>query len=207
MPTIDLVDLQKKKVGTIDLSPQVFGCEPRVALVHEAVVMQQACERQGTASTLRRGEVSGSGKKPWKQKHTGRARAGSIRSPVWRHGGIVFGPHPRSYAYSIPKKKYHAALRSALSARLADGAVMVLSDLSIAEPKTKLLAKVLTHLGLTSTTLIILGEESTAIERAARNLPDVKLVTPETLNVYDVLRYQSIVIPERVLSRVQEVWS
>src|SRR5213080_4748255 len=147
MPTVDVVDLKRQKVGTVDLPEEVFGCKLHTALVHEAVVMQQACERQGTASTLRRGEVSGSGKKPWKQKHTGRARAGSIRSPVWRHGGIVFGPHPRSYAYSIPKKKYHAALRSALSARLADGAVVVLSDLSIAEPKTKLLAQALASLG------------------------------------------------------------
>ena len=105
MPTIDLVDLQKKKVGTVDLSPQVFGCESRAALVHEAVIMQRACERRGTASTLRRGEVSGSGKKPWKQKHTGRARAGSLRSPVWRHGGSVFGPKPRSYAYSMPEEE------------------------------------------------------------------------------------------------------
>jgi large subunit ribosomal protein L4 len=169
--------------------------------------MQQACERQGTASTLRRGEVSGSGKKPWKQKHTGRARAGSVRSPIWRHGGIVFGPRPRSYAYSIPKKKYHAALRSALSARLAEGAVMVLSDLSLPEPKTKLLAKMLTKLGLTSKTLIVLGNDGGSIERAARNLSDVKLTTPESLNVYDVLRYHAIVIPEGVLSRLQEVWS
>lgn len=207
MATIDVYDLNKKKVRSVELHDGVFGVEADPQLVHTAVVMQQACERQGTASTLRRSEVSGSGKKPWKQKHTGRARAGSVRSPVWRHGGIVFGPRPRSYAYSIPKKKYHAALRSALSARLADGAVMVLSDLSIPQPKTKLLAKVLEHLGLTASILIIVGEEGTPIERAARNLPRVKLVTPESLNVYDVLRYQAIVIPEPVLSRVQEVWS
>lgn len=207
MAIVDVLDLNKKKVGSVELHDGVFGVKADPQLVHTAVVMQQACERQGTASTLRRGEVSGSGKKPWKQKHTGRARAGSVRSPVWRHGGIVFGPHPRSYAYSIPKKKYHAALRSALSARLADGAVMVLSDFSIAEPKTKLLAKALTHLGLSATTLIIIGEDGGMLERAARNLPDVKLVTPEALNVYDVLRYQTIVIPERVLARVQEVWS
>ena len=131
MPTIDLVDLQKKKVGTVDLSPQVFGSEPRAALVHEAVVMQRACERRGTASTLRRGEVSGSGKKPWKQKHTGRARAGSLRSPVWRHGGSVFGPKPRSYAYSMPKKKYRIALQSALSAKVAENKLFVVSDLSL----------------------------------------------------------------------------
>jgi large subunit ribosomal protein L4 len=207
MAIIDVLDLNKKKVGSVELHDGVFGVEADPQLVHTAVVMQQACERQGTASTLRRSEVSGSGKKPWKQKHTGRARAGSVRSPVWRHGGIVFGPHPRSYAYSIPKKKYHAALRSALSARLADGAVMVLSDLSIPQPKTKLLAKVLEQLGLTANILIVVREEGAPLERAARNLPQVKLVTPESLNVYDVLRYQAIVIPERVLSRVQEVWS
>jgi large subunit ribosomal protein L4 len=207
MAIVDVLDLSKKKVGSVELHDGVFGVKADPQLVHTAVVMQQACERQGTASTLRRGEVSGSGKKPWKQKHTGRARAGSVRSPVWRHGGIVFGPHPRSYAYSIPKKKYHAALRSALSARVADGAVMVLSDLSIAAPKTKLLAQALADLGLSATTLIVIGEDGGMLERAARNLPDVKLVTPETLNVYDVLRYQAIVIPERVLPRVQEVWS
>src|SRR5512145_3219295 len=115
MPTVDVVDWQNKKVGTVELAPSVFGCELHTALVHEAVVMQRACERQGTASTLRRGAVAGSGKKPWKQKHTGRARAGSIRSPVWRHGGSVFGPKPRDYSYSMPKKKYRTALQSALS--------------------------------------------------------------------------------------------
>lgn len=207
MAIVDVLDLNKKKVGSVELHDGVFGVKADPQLVHTAVVMQQACERQGTASTLRRGEVSGSGKKPWKQKHTGRARAGSVRSPIWRHGGIVFGPRPRSYAYSIPKKKYHAALRSALSARLAEGAVMVLSDLSLPEPKTKLLAKMLTKLGLTSKTLIVLGNEGGSIERAARNLSDVKLTTPESLNVYDVLRYHAIVIPEGVLSRLQEVWS
>src|SRR5512146_3543062 len=129
MPTVDVVDLKKKKVGTVELPAEVFGCAPHTALGHEAVIMQRACERQGTASTLRRGEVAGSGKKPWKQKHTGRARAGSIRSPVWRHGGSVFGPKPRSYAYTMPKKKYRAALQSALSAKLADGQVVIVSNL------------------------------------------------------------------------------
>lgn len=207
MAMVDVLDLNKRKVGSVELHDGVFGVKADPQLVHTAVVMQQACERQGTASTLRRGEVSGSGKKPWKQKHTGRARAGSIRSPIWRHGGIVFGPRPRSYAYSIPKKKYHAALRSALSARLAEGAVMILSDLSIPQPKTKLLAQALATLGLTSKTLIVLGADGASLERAARNLRDVKLTTPESLNVYDVLRYHAIVIPEGVLSRLQEAWS
>src|SRR5262247_2163090 len=129
MPTVDVVDLKKQKVGSVNLPEEVFGCKLHTTLVHEAVVMQRACERQGTASTLRRGEVSGSGKKPWKQKHTGRARAGSLRSPVWRHGGSVFGPKPRSYAYSMPKKKYRAALQSALSAKVVESKLFVVSDL------------------------------------------------------------------------------
>ncbi|TAJ22729.1 MAG: 50S ribosomal protein L4 [Nitrospirae bacterium] len=207
MPTVDVVDSQKRKVGSIELRDGVFGVEANESLVHAAVVMQQACERQGTASTLRRGEVSGSGKKPWKQKHTGRARAGSIRSPVWRHGGTVFGPKPRSYAYGMPKKKYREALRSALSDKLTQGGITVVSDLSIAEPKTKLLLKVLTQLGLAAKTLIVAGEDRVELERAARNLADVKLVRPENLNVYDVLRYESILIPERELARVHECWA
>ncbi|HXF92001.1 MAG TPA: 50S ribosomal protein L4 [Nitrospiraceae bacterium] len=207
MPTVDVVDLNKRKVGTVVLPEEVFGCKPQYALVHEAVVMQLACERQGTASTLRRGEVSGSGKKPWKQKHTGRARAGSIRSPLWRHGGTVFGPKPRSYAVAMPKRKYRAALQSALSARLSDGGVTVVSDFVLAEPKTKLLAKVLAGLGLLSSTLIVAGESHHDLARAARNLPAVKLVRPEELNVYDVLRYDAILIPERELARVKEAWS
>lgn len=207
MPTVDVLDIHKRKVGSVELHDGVFGVEADVPLVHTAVVMQQACARQGTASTLRRGEVSGSGRKPWKQKHTGRARAGSIRSPIWRHGGVVFGPRPRSYAYSLPKKKYRAALQSALSAKLAAGGIVVVSALTLEEPKTRRLAKVLAQMGLTGKTLIVIGEGRTDLERAARNLREVKLIKPEELNVYDVLRHDSIVIPERELLRVQEVWS
>ena len=207
MPTVDVLDIHKRKVGSVELHDGVFGVEADGPLVHTAVVMQQACARQGTASTLRRGEVSGSGRKPWKQKGTGRARAGSIRSPIWRHGGVVFGPRPRSYAYSLPKKKYRAALRSALSAKLAAGGIVVVSALTLEEPKTRLLAKVLAQMGLTGKTLIVIGEGRTDLERAARNLREVKLIKPEELNVYDVLRHDSIVIPERELLRVQEVWS
>lgn len=207
MPTVDVLDIHKRKVGSVELHDGVFGVEADGPLVHTAVVMQQACARQGTASTLRRGEVSGSGRKPWKQKHTGRARAGSIRSPIWRHGGVVFGPRPRSYAYSLPKKKYRAALRSALSAKLAAGGIVVVSALTLEEPKTRRLAKVLAQMGLTGKTLIVIGEGRTDLERAARNLREVKLIKPEELNVYDVLRHDAIVIPERELLRVQEVWS
>jgi large subunit ribosomal protein L4 len=207
MPTVDVVDLKNKKVGTIELPQEVFGCEPRTALVHEAVIMQRACERQGTASTLRRGEVSGSGKKPWKQKHTGRARAGSIRSPVWRHGGSVFGPKPRSYAYTMPKKKYRAALQSALSGKLAERKLIVVSDLSLDQPKTKLLAQALAQFSGGEYALIIAGDGQSGVLQAARNLPAVKVVSPDQLNVYDVVRAQVVVIPERELGRVKEVWS
>ncbi len=207
MPTVDVVDLQNKKVGTVELPQEVFGCEPRPVLVHEAVVMQRACERQGTASTLRRGEVSGSGKKPWKQKHTGRARAGSLRSPVWRHGGTVFGPKPRSYAYTMPKKKYRAALQGALSGKLTDNRLIVVSDLSLSQPKTKLLAKALTQFGQGEHVLLVAGEGQSGVLQAARNLAGVKVVSPEHLNVYDVVRAQVVVIPERELGRVKEVWS
>src|SRR4051812_38440084 len=207
MPTVDVVDLKNKKVGTIELPQEVFGCEPRTALVHEAVIMQRACERQGTASTLRRGEVSGSGKKPWKQKHTGRARAGSVRSPVWRHGGSVFGPKPRSYAYTMPKKKYRAALQSALSGKLAERKLIVVSDLSLDQPKTKLLAQALTQFSGGDYALIIAGEGQSGVLQAARNLSAVKVVSPDQLNVYDVVRAQVVVIPERELGRVKEVWS
>ncbi|ULA64474.1 MAG: hypothetical protein LZF86_130077 [Nitrospira sp.] len=207
MPTVDVVDLQSKKVGTVDLPQAVFGCEPRASLVHEAVVMQRACERQGTASTLRRSEVSGSGKKPWKQKHTGRARAGSLRSPVWRHGGIVFGPKPRDYSYTMPKKKYRAALQSALSAKLADGKVIVVSDFSLAQPKTKLLAKALDQFGLGETALLVAADTQVAMSQAARNLSSVKVVSAGQLNVYDVVRAGVVVIHEGELARVAEVWS
>ncbi len=207
MPTVDVIDLHRQRVGSVELKDAVFGAPPAPAVVYEAVVMQRACERQGTASTRTRGEVSGSGRKPWKQKHTGRARAGSIRSPIWRHGGTVFGPKPRSYAYAIPKKKYRAALRSALSARLADGGILVVSDLALPEAKTQVLAKTLAQLGVRGGALIVAAASRVGLERAARNLAGVKLVDPESLNVYDVLRYPTILIPERELARIQEIWS
>lgn len=207
MPTIDLVDLKKKKLGTVELSAQVFGCEPRAALVHEAVVMQRACERRGTASTLRRGEVSGSGKKPWKQKHTGRARAGSLRSPVWRHGGSVFGPKPRSYAYSMPKKKYRAALQSALSAKVAAGNLFVVADISLEQPKTKFLAQALTGFGGGAEVLLVAGKSQSGIIQAAGNLASVKVLGADQLNVYDVVRAQVVVVSEHELAAINEVWS
>ncbi len=207
MPTVDVLDLNRRKVGSAELPAEVFGCKAHTVLVHEAVIMQRACERQGTASTLRRGEVSGSGKKPWKQKHTGRARAGSLRSPVWRHGGSVFGPKPRSYAFNMPKKKYRAALQSALSAKVTDGHLFVVSSLSLEQPKTKVLAKALAQFASSSPVLVIAGEGQTGLAQAARNLAKVSVVTPDRLNVYDIVRAGAILIPERELARVKEVWA
>ena len=207
MPTVDVFDLNRRKVGSAELPAEVFGCKPHTALVHEAVIMQRACERQGTASTLRRGEVSGSGKKPWKQKHTGRARAGSLRSPIWRHGGSVFGPKPRSYAFSMPKKKYRAALQSALSSKVTDGHLFVVSSLSLEQPKTKVLVKALEQFAAGSQVLVIAGEGQTGLTQAARNLAKVNVVAPDRLNVYDIVRAGTIVIPEREVARVKEVWA
>ncbi|MBM4138310.1 MAG: 50S ribosomal protein L4 [Nitrospira sp.] len=207
MPTVDVVDLENKKVGTVKLPQEVFGCELRAALVHEAVIMQRACERQGTASTLRRGEVQGSGKKPWKQKHTGRARAGSVRSPVWRHGGSIFGPKPRNYAYSMPKRKYRAALQSALSAKVAESKLVVLSDLSLQELKTKVLAQALGRLSGGGHVLVVIGKEQSSVMRAARNLAAVQVLSIDQLNVYDIVRAGMIVVSQRELGSVREVWS
>ncbi|HWC51324.1 MAG TPA: 50S ribosomal protein L4 [Nitrospira sp.] len=207
MPTVDVVDLNRRKVGSAELPAEVFGCEPHTTLVHEAVVMQQACERQGTASTLRRGEVRGSGKKPWKQKHTGRARAGSVRSPIWRHGGSVFGPKPRSYAFSMPKKKYRAALQSALSSKVTDGQLFVVSSLSLEQPKTKMLAKALAQFAAGARILVVAGDGQDGLTQAARNLAKVNVVTPDRLNVYDIVKAGIIVIGERDLARVKEVWA
>src|SRR6267143_5379837 len=207
MPTIDIVDLNRRKVGAAELRPEVFGVEVKTPVLHEVVVMQEANRRQGTASTKTRSMVSGTGRKPYKQKHTGRARAGSIRSPVWRHGGTVFGPHPRDYSYSMPKKKYRAALQSALSAKLADGQVVIVSNLSLDQPKTKLLAQVLTKLGAGAYALIVAGAGHGGLAQAAGNLPNVCVVGPEGLNVYDIVRAELILILERELPRVKEVWA
>ncbi len=207
MPTIDVLDAHKKKVGAVDLKNEIFGAKPNAPLVHEAVVMQLASARQGTASTKQRGEVSGTGKKPWRQKHTGRARSGSLRSPVWRHGGIVFGPRPRQYGFAMPKKKYRAALQSALSAKLAAGEVLIVSDLRLEKPKTRLLEKALAQLGLKDHVLLVMGDNRGDIELAARNLATVTILQPRELTVYDVVRARAILIPEREVALVQEVWS
>ena len=207
MATVNVVDITRKHVGLIDLNDAVFGVPLKESLVHMAVVMQLSSLRQGTASTKGRGEVSGGGRKPWKQKHTGRARAGSNRSPVWRHGGTVFGPRPRGYGFSLPKKMYRGAMQSALSSKQSAGELSVLAALPLSEPKTKQVAEVLATLGLSRSVLLVVGEENVCLFRAARNLKNIKVVKPRELAVYDVLRYESLVILKDQIETVQELCS
>ena len=207
MPTIDIIDLNRRKVGAAELRPEVFGVEVKTSVLHEVVVMQEANRRQGTASTKTRSIVSGTGRKPYKQKHTGRARAGSIRSPVWRHGGIVFGPHPRDYGYSIPQGKARGAVRAALSAKVRDAGLLVLEDLPESDGKTKSLAAMLKVLGLKGKTLIVAGGEQDLLRRAAANLSPVTVVQPEGVNVRDLLLHDTVLIARRDLTRLEEAWA
>jgi len=207
MPTIDIIDLNRRKVGAAELRPEVFGVEVKTSVLHEVVVMQEANRRQGTASTKTRSIVSGTGRKPYKQKHTGRARAGSIRSPVWRHGGIVFGPHPRDYGYSIPQGKARGAVRAALSAKVRDAGLLVLEDLPESDGKTKSLAAMLKVLSLKGKTLIVAGGEQDLLRRAAANLSPVTVVQPEGVNVRDLLLHDTVLIARRDLARLEEAWA
>ena len=207
MPTFQVVGIDNRPLDQIEVDDGVFGAVINRSLVHRAVTMQRAGARQGTSATRGRGEVKGSGKKPWKQKHTGRARAGSSGSPIWRHGGIVFGPKPRNYGFNLQKKVYRAALRSALTSKVSSGDIVVVSDLSLSEAKTRHLNKVLTQLGLTGRTLMVVGAESLELKKASKNLANVKLIQVHELNVYDLLRYDKLVIVQSELMNVQEFWS
>lgn len=205
VPVIDVINMSREKVGRVELQGPLFCTIPNRGLIHEAVVMQQASQRQGTADTKERGEVSGTGKKPWKQKGTGRARAGSIRSPLWRGGGTVFGPTPRGYGYAFPRKKARAALAGAMSAKVAQGDVLVLETLALPEPKTKLMAGVLKTLGLEGSVLIVHGDQTGHLARASANLRRVTLMDIPGLNVYDVLAHRHIVLVQSDLARLREV--
>lgn len=206
MGTVDVIDLKGRSLKSLEIKGEKFSETPNEFLVHSVVVMQQASSRQGTVSTKGRGEVSGTGKKPWKQKHTGRARAGSNRSPIWRHGGTVFGPKPRKYGFSLPKKVYREALRSALTSKNNDGALKVVAGFVIPEPKTRHLAALLRQLGLDRKTLIVAGEGADSIFRAGENLKDVKVVLSPSLNVYDVLKYDVVLVLEEEFEKIQELW-
>ncbi|MBI5049547.1 MAG: 50S ribosomal protein L4 [Nitrospirae bacterium] len=205
MPEVDILNAEKRPVGKIDLPADIFGVPVNKGVLHEVVRNYLANQRQGTAATKTKGLVRGGGKKPWKQKHTGRARAGSIRSPLWRGGGIVFGPLPRDYSYKLPKKVKWAALSSALSAKLADGAVVVLEDFPITEPKTKNLTALLAVLGFNSV-LIVISDKNKVLELCARNIPRVNIKDVSNLNVYDVLVHDKLLITKTAVEHMKEVY-
>lgn len=204
MPNVDVVNLSNQKVGEIALADSVFAAEVNKALLYEAVRWQMAAQRAGTAATKTRHEVAGSGKKLWRQKGTGRARMGSIRSPLWRHGGTTHGPQPRSYEYRLNKKMVLGALRSALSAKLADGAVKVVADLNLADHKTKTMIGVLKALEADRKALLIDLGDNKNLSLSARNLQGVKTVVTKDVNVYDVLEAGKIILTEAAAKRLSE---
>jgi len=202
MPKANVVDLKGTVLREIDLDDRVFGIEPNAAVVHQAVVTQQANARQGTHDTRTRGEVAGGGKKPYRQKGTGYARQGSRRAPHYRGGGIVFGPHPRSYEKAFPRKMRRLALRSVLSSRTSESALTVVDAFSLAEPKTKSLLATLAGLGAGDGALVVVGERTDALWRAARNLDRVHVVTPNGLNLLDLLRLARVILAEAAVDEL-----
>ncbi|MEZ5362475.1 MAG: 50S ribosomal protein L4 [Bryobacterales bacterium] len=205
MPTIDVIDFSGKVVGSLELAEEVFGVEPNLALLHEAVRHFQAERRAGTHSTKVRHEVSGSGKKLWRQKGTGRARMGSVRSPIWRHGGTVHGPKPRSYAFKLNKKEQLGALRSALSAKLADGAIKVVKDFELSSHKTGELAKILGALEASGKTLLVNNGDARNLELASRNIPNVTLVSGREMHPYHLLGHERILFSQATVESCNEV--
>jgi len=204
MPSVNIVDLNNATVGSIELADAVFGAEVNEALLYEAVRQYTAAQRSGTAATKTRHEVSGSGKKLWKQKGTGRARMGSIRSPLWRHGGTAHGPQPRSYEYKLPRKMVLGALRSALSAKLRDGELRVVRAFDLADHKTKNVLGALQKLEAKKTVLLVETAENVNLMRASRNLKGVKLVPTKDVTVYDLLRYKDVLLTEPAAKKLSE---
>jgi large subunit ribosomal protein L4 len=186
-----------------ELEEQIFRLKARPHLLHQAVLMQLANRRAGTAATKSRGFVRGGGKKPWRQKGTGRARAGSIRSPIWAGGGTIFGPQPRDYSYRMPRSARRKALLSALSLKHSDGKLIIVDKLEPEQPKTKIMAKALADLNVQSA-LIVIAEANEKVERSARNLPKVKVLRADGLNVYDLLRYEHLILTEAALKLIEE---
>ena len=196
MPKVDVVDLGNNVVGSLELADDVFGAEVNEGLIYQAVHHYRAGQRAGTHKTKERGEVRGGGRKPWRQKGTGRARAGSTRSPLWRSGGIVHGPRPRDYSYHLPRKMVLGALRSALSARLADGAVKFVKDFELASPKTKEFSRVLDQLEADETVLLVDDADNENLRLSSRNIPGVTLMAGRDVHPYHLLGHKSVIISE-----------
>ena len=207
MPKVDVYDIKGKKVSDVELADSVFGIEPNEAVVHSVLVNYLANQRQGTQSTKTRAEVRGGGKKPWRQKGTGRARQGSIRAPQWIKGGIALGPKPRSYKYTVKKKERRLAIKSILSSKVLEKELTVVDKLELAEIKTKTMVKALSDLKVEGTTLIILPEQNKNVLMSARNIEGVKTILINNINVFDLLKYNKLVLPLETVKKLEEVYA
>ena len=207
MPKIDVYNMQGKKVSDLELNDKVFGIEPNENVVHSVLVNYLANQRQGTQSTKTRAEVRGGGRKPWRQKGTGRARQGSIRAPQWIKGGIALGPKPRSYSYKINKKEKQLAIRSILSSKVLENELTVVDKLEVKEPKTKVMVKALTDLKVEGKTLIILADKNENVKLSSRNIEGVKTIELNTINVFDLLKYNKLVLPVDTVKKIEEVYA
>lgn len=206
MPTVSVYDMNGKVTGTMELAEAIFGIEPNKTVLHSAVVNYLANQRQGTQSTLTRTEVRGGGRKPWRQKGTGHARQGSIRAPQWKGGGIALGPKPRSYRFELPKKMRRLALKSAFSAKVAEGEMKVVEGLKLEEIKTKTLAAMFKALEADKKVLLVLPENDQTIIKSARNIPGVKTALVNTLNTYDVLNSDQFIVVKEAVAQIEEVY-
>lgn len=207
MPKVAVYNIEGKQIEEIELSDSVFGINPNGHVLHQAVVMQQASLRSGTHKVKGRSEVRGGGRKPWKQKGTGRARQGSIRSPQWKGGGIVFGPTPRSYSFKLPKKVRRLAIKSALSSKVIANEIIVLDTLSMSAPKTKEFANILSKLNVDRKALVVAPEYDNNVALSARNIPGVKFVQADGINVLDVLVHDKLIITKDAVQKVEEVFA
>ncbi len=207
MPTVAVLNTKGVEVEKIELAAEVFGIEPNVPAMHLMVKNYLANQRQGTQSALTRAEVSGGGKKPWRQKGTGRARQGSTRAPHWTHGGIVFAPKPRSYSFSVNKKVRKLAMKSALSSKVLDGEMIVIDSLSMNEYKTKTIAEMLKAIGSEKKALIVLPEVNEKTIASAKNIPGVKTAQVNTLNVYDILNADKFIVVKDAVAKIEEVYA
>ena len=207
MPKVDVYNMQGKKVSDVELSEAVFGIKPNETVVHSVLVNYLANQRQGTQSTKTRAEVRGGGKKPWRQKGTGRARQGSIRAPQWIKGGIALGPKPRSYTYRVNKKEKQLAIKSLLSAKVLDNELTVVDKLEVKEPKTKVMAKALTDLKVEGKALIILADKNENVLLSSRNIEGVKTIALNTINVFDLLNCNKLVLPLDTVKNLEEVYA
>ena len=207
MPKVDVYDIAGKKVDTVELKDEVFGIEPNEAVVHSVLVNYLANQRQGTQSTKTRAEVSGGGRKPWRQKGTGRARQGSIRAPQWIKGGIALGPKPRSYKYTVNKKEKRLAIKSVLSSKVLEKELTVVNEIKLKEIKTKEMQKALNNLKVEGKTLILLPEKNETVQKSARNIEGLKTTLVNTINVYDLLKYKNLVITLDTVKKLEEVYA